>query len=150
MRRWFYFVAMKWFDFVDILAVVLGHGLQSLILFLFGWSFGYYVVLRMVRAAAAADPALANAIGFIPPLVLELVPYAVAVALASLPWLIPFMPVLRRKPLEPQESDADYQQYSEWQLDTQLRRGHRERWNFIRRSLHDQRQFRSSRCQHLR
>ena len=88
MRWWFDFIALKWMAFRDILAVLLGNVLKSLLLFAFGWSMGYYVVLPAVRSAS------------IPPLVLRLIPYASGVVFGSLPWLIPFLPVLPRKPLE--------------------------------------------------
>ena len=95
MRWWLDFVAIRWLGFVDILALLLGRGLQSLILFLFGWSVGNYLVLRMV-GAAPTDPVLAKAIGSIPPLVLQLTPWAVGATTGSVPWLLLAMFVWRR------------------------------------------------------
>jgi hypothetical protein len=104
MRRWLDFVALKWMGFHVVFAVLLGNGLQSLLLFAFGWSMGYYVVLPMITAAST-KPALAPAIGFIPPSVLRLIPVASGVVFGSLPWLSPFLPVLHRKPRQRQEYD---------------------------------------------
>jgi hypothetical protein len=104
MTWWVDFVAIKWIGFRDILAVLLGKGLESLLLVLFGWSMGYYVMLPIVRAAAS-DSTFGKAIGLIPQFAQNLIPCATAVVFGSLPWLIPFLPVLRQKPLEHQEND---------------------------------------------
>jgi hypothetical protein len=106
MRWWFDYVALKWMGFRDILAVLLGRSLESLLLIAFGWSFGYYVVRPIVRAAST-DPTFAHAVGLIPPFALNLFPYASAVVFGSLPWLIPLLPILRRRHRETEKSDAD-------------------------------------------
>lgn len=94
---------MKWIDrAVQILAVLLGKSFLSVLLTIFGYDFAIYAIRRSL-----ADPALAPAIASVPRLVLWAFPVAAAVALGSLPWVIPFLPVLRWRHRDPEKSDAD-------------------------------------------
>jgi hypothetical protein len=100
MRRWIYFLGMKWFSLADILALALGQGLQSLLLFLFGASIGYYVVLPQAMAAAA-NPGAANPLRFVPPFAFRLIPWAVGVSMACVPWFLAIYGLQNRHPARP-------------------------------------------------
>jgi hypothetical protein len=94
---------MMWFDKASqILAVLLGRGFISVLLAIFGYEFAIHAIRRSL-----ADPTLAPAISSVPRLALWAVPGATAVAFGSLPWVIPFLPVLRWRHRDPEKSDAD-------------------------------------------
>jgi hypothetical protein len=92
-----------WFDKASqILAVLLGRGFISVLLAIFGYEFAIHAIRRSL-----ADPNLAPAIASVPWMALRAVPGATAVAFGSLPWVIPFLLVLRWRHREPEKSDED-------------------------------------------
>jgi hypothetical protein len=80
-------------DPTTIVAVLLGNSLRFLILILAAVSLAIDIANRV------------NATGFIPPLILKLAFWGVAIGAGSVPWIIPFLPVLRWK--RPKEKTID-------------------------------------------
>jgi hypothetical protein len=85
---------MKRIDPTIVVAVLLGNSLQSLILILAAVS----LAIEVAKDVEATK--------FIPPAILTLSYWGVAIGAGSVPWLIPFLPLLRRKQLQPEKTGS--------------------------------------------